>query len=150
MLLYLYDEWIFPLYFFSFPLRAAKRKENQMAPQPIAHVVSSIPQSHPQKNTVTVQTGAIGILNPNENTQTRYRQNTGLTRDCPANGLPLPPPSARRNGVPTQSRPPRDTNAPKQGPSPSQIAVQMGQKERARDRGKTETVEHLTAAIRAG
>ena len=32
-----------------------------VAPQPIASVMSSIPQRHPQENAVTVPTGALGI-----------------------------------------------------------------------------------------
>ena len=68
-------------------------------------VVSPITQSHPRTNTVTVQKGLL-VYSAQMKAQTKYRQNTSLTRDCPTNGLPLPPPSAGRNGVPTQIRNP--------------------------------------------
>ena len=63
-----------------------------MAPQPIANVVSSIPKNHSRKKTSRLYKQGLLVYSAQMKTQTKYRQNTSPTRDCPANGLPLPHP----------------------------------------------------------
>ena len=83
-------------------------------------------------------------------TQIKYRQNTSLTRDCPTNGLPLPPPLRGAMVSPPNPDQPETPMRPTET-LPLPHSRPKGDKRNEREiEGKTEPTEHLMAAIRAG